>query len=96
MVRACEKTEISNTHLDEIVAEIEATIQQLPQKEITTQEIGELVLKHLKVVSEVAYIRFASVYGEFQGIDDFVDTLENLQKESRRAKTGGKFECFLS
>lgn len=81
MVRACEKTEISTSTLESIVDEIEMKIQQLPAKEITSQKIGELVLKQLKNKSEVAYIRFASVYGRFQGINDFVSTLKNLQKE---------------
>lgn len=80
IVRACEKTGISTLHLDGIVDEIEAQIQQLPQKEITSEAIGKLVLEFLKSESEVAYIRFASVYGQFKGIDDFVATLENLQQ----------------
>jgi len=84
VVRACEKTGIPNSHLDTIVDEIEAQIQQLPQKEITTQSIGKLVLEYLKRENEVAYIRFASVYGKFQGITDFVTTLENLQNQENQ------------
>lgn len=79
MVRACEKTGISPSHLNSLVDEIETSVQQLPQKEITTKAIGKLVLTLLKEESEVAYIRFASVYEEFQGINDFVATLENLK-----------------
>ncbi|ELR97918.1 transcriptional regulator NrdR [Gloeocapsa sp. PCC 73106] len=86
MVRACEKTGISVAHLDSIVDEIEAQIQQLPQKEITSESIGKLVLEFLREHSEVAYIRFASVYGQFQGIDDFVATLENLQNHAQQAE----------
>ncbi len=79
MVRACEKTGISTNHLNSLVDEIETEVQQSPQKEISTKTIGKLVLKLLKRESEVAYIRFASVYEEFQGINDFVATLESLK-----------------
>jgi transcriptional repressor NrdR len=85
MVRACEKTGISPAHLDSLIDDIEVRIQQMPQKEITTKAIGLLVLTFLKKESEVAYIRFASVYGQFQGIDDFVAALENLQKSTTKS-----------
>ncbi len=82
MIRACEKTGISQQVLENIVDEIEAQIQQNGKKEVKSTEIGELVLHSLKGVSEVAYVRFASVYKQFQGINDFVDTLKNLQRET--------------
>ncbi len=53
------------------------------------QEIGELVLKELKQISEVAYIRFASVYRQFRGIDDFVSTLETMNKEQEHLAAVG-------
>lgn len=81
MVRACEKTGITVDRLCVIVDEIEAQLQQKSKREITTHKIGQLVLKYLKSESEVAYIRFASVYGKFTGIKDFVATLNHLQKE---------------
>ncbi|ACK67052.1 ATP-cone domain protein [Rippkaea orientalis PCC 8801] len=81
MVRACEKTGISYQKLETIVDDIEAQLQQRTQREVTSQEIGQLVLKYLRQENEVAYIRFASVYGRFQGIKDFVDTLKQLQEE---------------
>lgn len=83
IIRACEKTEIPAQRLDNIVDEIEALVQQTPRREISTQEIGQLVLKYLRNLHEVAYIRFASVYGEFKGISDFVETLNQLQQEER-------------
>ncbi|MEA5510810.1 transcriptional regulator NrdR [Crocosphaera sp. UHCC 0190] len=82
MVRACEKTGISHQRLETIVDDIEAQLQQRPQREVSSQEIGELVLKYLRQENEVAYIRFASVYGRFQGIKDFVATLHQLQEET--------------
>lgn len=81
IVRACEKTGISSVQLENLVDEIEAELQQRAVREVNSQEIGELVLHHLRHLSEVAYIRFASVYRKFQGIRDFVDTLNHLRSD---------------
>jgi transcriptional repressor NrdR len=80
MVRACEKTGITLQRLERIVEEIEAQLQQRAKRETTSEEIGKLVLKYLRQENEVAYIRFASVYGRFQGIAEFMETLNHLQK----------------
>ena len=76
--RACEKTLINASKIEFIVDEIELELHQGLQKEIKTIEIGEMVLTHLKDINEVAYIRFASVYRQFDGINDFMRTLESL------------------
>ncbi|MGD1906065.1 MAG: transcriptional regulator NrdR [Leptolyngbyaceae cyanobacterium] len=78
MLRACEKTGVTTSQLDSLVDEIEAELQQQARREIDSQEIGILVLKHLRTVSEVAYVRFASVYQKFQGIQDFAEALTQL------------------
>ncbi|MEM6449842.1 MAG: transcriptional regulator NrdR [Cyanobacteria bacterium P01_D01_bin.105] len=77
---ACEKTGVTAHSIEIIVDEIEATLQQQAIREVTSQEIGEYVLMHLRDINEVAYIRFASVYREFQGIRDFTETLSHLQE----------------
>jgi transcriptional repressor NrdR len=82
LVRACEKTGTLPHTLDAMVDDLEAELQQRARREISSTEIGELVLKRLKTVSEVAYIRFASVYRQFQGIQDFTDTLKHLNAET--------------
>lgn len=87
MVRACEKTGISHQRLESIVDEIEAQLQQRPRREVTSQEIGQLVLGYLRQENEVAYIRFASVYGRFQGIKDFLATLKQFQEKNPSSKT---------
>jgi transcriptional repressor NrdR len=81
MVRACEKTGLSASDLELIIDEIEVELQQRSQREIPTQEIGELVLQRLKSLSEVAYVRFASVYRQFQGIRDFAEALNHFQRD---------------
>lgn len=82
IVRACEKTGVLSSRIEMMVDEIESELQQRAVREVNSQEIGELVLVNLRNLSEVAYIRFASVYRKFQGIRDFVDTLNHLQNVS--------------
>lgn len=79
IVRACEKTGIPPSRLEAIVNDIESRLQQDSKREVTSQEIGQLVLEYLRQESEVAYVRFASVYGNFQGIRDFIAALALLQ-----------------
>ena len=81
IIRACEKTGVSYQRIESLVDEIEVELQQNFEREFTSNEIGELVLKYLRKENEVAYIRFASVYRNFQGIKDFVETLSQLKNE---------------
>jgi transcriptional repressor NrdR len=87
IVRACEKTEVSEPQMEAAVNEIESELQQRVVREIPSSEIGELVLQQLKSLSEVAYIRFASVYRQFQGIRDFVETLDQLQDQQSSSES---------
>jgi len=73
------KTGIPPSRLEAIVNDIESRLQQDSKREVTSQEIGQLVLEYLRQESEVAYVRFASVYGNFQGIRDFIAALALLQ-----------------
>ena len=82
IIRACEKTGIPQIQLESLVDELESTLQQREVREVTSSEIGELVLEKLQYISEVAYVRFASVYRQFQGIRDFIDTLNHLSTTS--------------
>ena len=70
------------SRLELVVDEIELQLQQRSGREVTSSEIGELVLQQLSAMSEVAYVRFASVYRQFQGVSDFVATLEGLHQRS--------------
>jgi transcriptional repressor NrdR len=78
LLRACEKTGLEPARLEGVVDEIELQLQQRSGREVKSAEIGELVLDQLSGMSEVAYVRFASVYRQFQGVADFVATLEGL------------------
>jgi transcriptional repressor NrdR len=88
IVRACEKTGVESQMHQAIVDEIESELQQRTLREVTSAEIGDMVLQRLRPLNEVAYVRFASVYRQFQGIRDFVDTLAHLQDSSRLENTG--------
>ena len=78
ITRACEKTSVITSKVEEIIDDIEIQLQQKTQRDINSSDIGEMVLGHLKEINEVAYIRFASVYRQFHGVDDFIATLETF------------------
>lgn len=84
LLRACEKTGLEPARLEAVVDDIEVLLQQRSGREVSSNEIGELVLQQLREISEVAYIRFASVYRQFQSVSDFVNTLEGLNTQSKR------------
>lgn len=81
VIRACEKRKISLDNIEEIVNDIESNLQNSLSREITSTEIGELVMQRLKSIDEVAYVRFASVYREFKDVNTFMDELMKLIKE---------------
>jgi transcriptional repressor NrdR len=81
LLRACEKRPVSVDTLEKMVNEIEGQILNSLKREITTREIGEMVMARLKDVDEVAYVRFASVYRQFRDINTFMDELRKLLKE---------------
>ncbi len=83
LTRACEKTSINTERIELIVDELETQLQQKNLKEISSSDIGEMVLIQLKSINEVAYIRFASVYRQFNGINDFIDTLESFKPSKK-------------
>jgi transcriptional repressor NrdR len=83
LLRACEKTGLEPSRLETVVDDLELQLQQRSGREVSSAEIGELVLQQLSTMSEVAYVRFASVYRQFQGISDFVATLEGLNRRAQ-------------
>lgn len=78
VMKACQKRPVDP---EEIVNEIEQEIQNSMKTEISTQEIGEIVMLKLKERDEVAYVRFASVYREFKDVDTFLKELKELMKK---------------
>lgn len=78
LVRACEKRPVALEQLEAIAKEIETELQSALEREISTAEIGEMVMFRLKDIDEVAYVRFASVYRQFKDINTFMDELTKL------------------
>ena len=78
MVRACEKRPVSLSQLESIADEIEQELQSALEREVSTVEIGEMVMKRIKLIDEVAYVRFASVYRSFKDINTFMEELTKL------------------
>ena len=81
MIRAFDKRKVDVTELDKITIEIEQTIQNTLEREITTDTLGEMVMERLKPIDEVAYIRFASVYRRFQDVSSFVREVSRFLEE---------------
>ena len=72
MVRAFDKRKVEMSDLERIATEIEQTLQNTLEREVSTDKIGEMVMERIKSIDEVAYIRFASVYRRFQDVGGFV------------------------
>lgn len=80
LIRACEKRPVSYQALENLVSEIELALQNQIDREVTSSQIGELILDRLKQLDEVAYVRFASVYREFKDVDSFMAELKHLRE----------------
>ena len=81
MVRACDKRSVTLQTLEQAVADIEQRLLNSMDREIPTERVGELVMEELKKIDQVAYVRFASVYRQFQDIDSFVAELNKLLRK---------------
>lgn len=81
MLKACEKRSVALDELEQIANEIEQELQNALEREIPTSEVGELVMKRLKDLDEVAYVRFASVYRQFKDLNTFMEELTRLLED---------------
>ena len=86
ILKACEKRSVGVQAVDDVVADIEAKLHERAEKEITSLELGEVLMEHLQKLDQVAYVRFASVYRQFKDINQFMDEVKGLIKESDKAK----------
>jgi transcriptional repressor NrdR len=92
LIRACEKRPVPISSLEGLVLDMERKLRGIGISEVPTPEIGEMVLERLVKIDEVAYVRFASVYRQFQDIHLFVRELEDLRKRSQEEDSGPKTE----
>jgi len=78
LLKACEKRPVSVASLEDVANRVEATLQERPEKEMATADIGAFVMQELKTLDKVAYVRFASVYRHFRDIGEFMTELKDL------------------
>jgi len=88
LLKACEKRPVALKELDAIADEIEAMLQESPDKELPTEQVGARVMQRLRDLDKVAYVRFASVYRRFEEASDFLEELKGLldQKKAEEAR----------
>lgn len=84
LLRACEKCTISVDKIESLTNEIEITLQEKGEKEISSSVIGAEVMKRLRELDEVAYVRFASVYRQFKDVNEFMMEVKEIIKDPKR------------
>ncbi len=84
LLKACEKRPVSMARLAETVDEVEGKLLEVADREISTTEIGELLMSRLKSLDKIAYVRFASVYRDFQDVEAFLIELKNLIRQKKK------------
>jgi len=82
--KACWKRPVSLVQIEQVVTDIERDVYEAFESEIESRQLGELVMRHLRQLDQVAFVRFASVYREFKDVRDFVDELEPMLAERER------------
>lgn len=81
IIKACEKRDIPLEKIEKLIDEVESDLRKRDSVEVDSRVIGEIVMKKLKSMDKIAYIRFASVYREFEDLERFEEELEKLQKK---------------
>jgi transcriptional repressor NrdR len=81
--KACEKRPVPTKSLETIVDRVEAMVQESPDREVSTDSIGEFLMEQLRELDRVAFVRFASVYRDFKDVDQFMATLKGLLETTR-------------
>lgn len=84
IIKACEKRPVPMSEIEKVVSEIERGLNNLMEKEVQSEFVGELIMEQLKKLDEVAYVRFASVYRQFTDVNTFVAEIEKLLDSGKR------------
>ena len=82
LMLATEKRNVSHDILENIVSQIQRQVEESGKREITSRELGTLVMKELKRIDAVGYLRFASVFRDFKNIDSFIKEIDKMNKEN--------------
>lgn len=83
LLKACEKRPVPTKALEAVADRIEAMVQETPEREMPTQQVGEFLMQSLRDLDKVAFVRFASVYRDFKDVDQFMATLKGLLETSK-------------
>jgi transcriptional repressor NrdR len=83
LLKACEKRPVPMANLAAIVDEVQSYLADRQDREITTTEVGEFLMERLRNLDKIAYVRFASVYLDFQDVEAFLSELKNLMRQKR-------------
>jgi transcriptional repressor NrdR len=83
LLKACEKRPVSVKALEQVADRVESMVQESPDREVPTREVGEFLMNSLRDLDKVAFVRFASVYREFKDVDQFMATLKGLLETGR-------------
>ena len=84
LLKACEKRPVATPKLEALVEEVERFVQDSPERERSTTDIGNLMMTRLKKLDKVAYVRFASVYSDFKDVKEFMNELKGLLRDRSR------------
>jgi transcriptional repressor NrdR len=84
ILKACEKRPVGVEQIEDMVDRIEKNINSSMEKEVSSEDIGSMVMEELRHLDEVAYVRFASVYRRFKDIDEFMDVLKTLYQKGKK------------
>ncbi len=86
VMRACEKRPISMEKMEDVITQVERSMQKRSEREVSSSRIGELVMERLKAMDDVAYVRFASVYRQFKDVGQFMEELKDILGKEKRPK----------
>jgi transcriptional repressor NrdR len=86
ILKACEKRSVGVQAVDDIVGDVESRLHERAEKEVSSRDLGDMVMGHLQRLDQVAYVRFASVYRQFNDISQFMDEVKTLLKEPEAPK----------
>ncbi|MDD5107907.1 MAG: transcriptional regulator NrdR [Candidatus Omnitrophota bacterium] len=86
IIRACEKRPVGVDRMEDVVTQVERAIQKKSDREVSASRIGELVMERLKLIDDVAYVRFASVYRQFKDVGQFMVELKDILGKDKKKK----------
>ncbi|HEY3378263.1 MAG TPA: transcriptional regulator NrdR [Armatimonadota bacterium] len=95
ITKACEKRPVSREAIEQVAYEIERSLRDVLKDEVPSSHLGDMLMRHLRDLDEVAYVRFASVYKEFRDVGSFLDEIERLFERSKHEAQADAQPCLF-